>query len=535
MSFACIFVPEFSVQALLRAEPNLRMQALAVLEGKTPLQKVFAMNEYARAAGVECGMSKLEAETCSDLMLRERSLEQESAAHAALLDCAQSFTPRVEDTAPDTVILDLAGMKSLFGPLHKIARDLMRRASEIGLETSVAVADNPDTATLVARGFSGVTVVPDGKVEEQLGSLSVEVLFAGKNDEESVQLLETFQRWGIRYLRELAALPDIALSERLGEHGLFLQKLAQGKTARTLAPVDPPLNFEEVIEVEHPLVLLEPLAFLLNGILEQLCARLSAHALATQELRLELDLVSGWRSEDEPDSNRSTSLRAGLRGRPSPHNHFSRTIRLPNPMLDSKTFLKLLQLDLKAHPPGAPISKIRLIAEPARPRPAQNGLFSPPSPEPEKLELTLARIAAIIGEDKVGSLQILDTHRPEAFRVQRFGIHDPAKSSTNGNSHGKRSSDDLVTALRIFRPPLVVTVMIREGRPVHIHSKKRTEIGGEILWTAGPWRSSGDWWEQDGWSRDEWDIALQQESAIAFFRLVHDLLSGRWLLEGSYD
>jgi len=527
MPFACIFVSDFSVQALLRAEPHLRMQPFAVLEDKAPLQKVFAMNEYARSAGVNCGMSKLQAETCPALILRERSLERETSAHAALIECAQSFSPQVEDTAPDTVILDLAGMESLLGPLHKIARDVVRGASELGLEACVAVAHNPDTAVLAARGFSGVTVIPEGKEEEQLGSLPLEVLFADKNDEESIQFCETFQRWGIRYLRDLTALPDVALSERLGEHGIFLQKLARGKTFRTLVPVESPLNFEEVFELEHALVLLEPLAFLLNGMLEQLCARLSAHALAIQELRLELELQNGWNDEVWIDHVHP--------GRAQIREHFHRTIRLPNPMLDSKTFLKLLQLDLKAHPPGAPISKIRLTAEPAHPRPAQNGLFLPPSPEPEKLELTLARIAAIVGEDKVGSLQILDTHRPEGFRMQRFGIDDSGKPSTNGNSHGKRNPDDLVTALRILRPPLGITVMMREGRPVQIHCKKNRAIKGDILWATGPWRSSGDWWEQDGWVRDEWDIAIQQESGIAFYRLVHDLLSGRWQLEGSYD
>src|SRR5207249_2054705 len=91
---------------------------------------------------------------------------------------------------------------------------------------------------------------------------------------------------------------------------------------------------------------------------------------------------------------------------------FHRTLRLPVPLLDEKIFLKLLQLDLNAHPPGAPIATIHLSAEPVRPRAAQNGLFLPPSPEPEKLELTLARIAGIVGENKVGAVQMMDTHHP---------------------------------------------------------------------------------------------------------------------------
>jgi protein ImuB len=540
MPFACIFVPDFPVEALLRVEPELRSQSLAVLEGKAPLQKVFAMNENARRAGVSLGMSKLQIEDCNGLMFRARSLPQEAAAHAALLDCAQSFSPRVEAAGCDTIVLDLAGLQPLFGLLPKIARALSRRASDLGLEVNIAVAGNPDTAALAARGFSGVTVIPEGKEAEQLGSLPVEVLF-GNAVQESAHLLETFSRWGIRKLCDLAALPDVALSERLGQAGIHLQKLACGATSRTLVPVEPPLIFEEVIELEYPLVLLEPLAFLLGRLLEQLCARLEARALATQELRLCLELENGWQTEE---------IITGKEARRS----FNRTLRLPVPLLDCRTFLKLLQLDLKAHPPGAPIVKIHLAAEPVRPRAAQNGLFLPPAPEPEKLELTLARIAGIVGEDKVGSLELLDTHRPEGFRMRRFipepfspQSHRDTEKITNQKStdssvsepalsvaEGCLCGEDLVTALRVFRPPVDVVVAMRDGKPACITSKSKA-MQGEILWAAGPWRSSGDWWEQEGWARDEWDIAVQGQTGIALYRLVHDRLSAGWFLEGSYD
>jgi protein ImuB len=522
MPFACIFVPDFPVEALVRAEPELRSQPLVVLEGKAPLQKVFAMNENARRAGVTLEMTKLQIEAGSGLGLRARSQPQESAA--------QSFSPRVEAAGCDTIVLDLAGLQALFGPLPKVARALSRRASDLGLKTSVAVAGNPDTAVLAARGFSGVTVIPEGKEAEMLGSLPVEVLFADAT-QESAQLLETFSRWGIRKLRDLAALPDVALSERLGQAGIHLQKLARGATSRTLVPVEPPLIFEEVIELDYPLVLLEPLAFLLGRLLEQLCARLAARALATQELRLDLELQNGWQTEDPSTNNGETGVLA--RPERTQAQFFHRTLRLPVPLLGSRTFLKLLQLDLKAHPPGAPIVKIRLAAEAVRPRAAQNGLFLPPSPEPEKLELTLARIAGIVGEDKVGSLELLDTHRPEGFRMRRFAP-EPFSPQRHRDTE-KNKSDDLVTALRIFRPPVNVVVTMRDGKPANITCSKNTEMQGEILWAAGPWRSSGDWWEQEGWARDEWDIAVQGETGIALYRLIHDRLDGRWVLEGTYD
>jgi protein ImuB len=99
----------------------------------------------------------------------------------------------------------------------------------------------------------------------------------------------------------------------------------------------------------------------------------------------------------------------------------------------------------------------------------------------------------------------------------------------------QKQNEVAVTAMRIFRPPLRATVTLQEGRPAHIACLKRKEICGEILWAAGPWRTSGDWWEQEGWARDEWDIALQEASGITLYRLVRDLLSGQWRVEGNYD
>src|SRR5579864_3814061 len=180
MPFACIYVPNFPVAAVLRAEPELRTQPVAVLEGKPPLEKVLAINQKAAAIGITPGMTKAQAELCTELILRPRSALQESAAHAALLDCAQSFSPHVEDAACDTALLDLSGTESLFGPLPEITRALHHTARALELDAHIAAASNPDAAMLAARGFSGVTVIPSGQEAERLGSLRVEVLFADR-------------------------------------------------------------------------------------------------------------------------------------------------------------------------------------------------------------------------------------------------------------------------------------------------------------------------------------------------------------------
>lgn len=546
MPFLSIFVPDFPVEALLRTEPDLRTQAVVVLEGKPPLQRVFAINELARRAGLETGMTRLQAEAWPDIALRSRSSLQETAAHAALLDCAQSFSPRVEDTAPDTIVIDIDGTEALFGPPLKLARDLARRASDLGLEANVAVASNPDAATLAARGFDGVTVLTPENQQARLGQLLPDVLFARhskEGEQEAQKFLNIFDRWGIRTLRSLAGLSELAISERLGQKGVHLHRLARGATSRTLVPFDPPLTFEEAVELEHPIVLLEPLAFILNRLLEQVCARLSSRALATQEVRVTFELDPGFEEHSAESYQSSASLaenrQLGIRN----SKLFTRTLRLPVPMLDAKIFLKLLQLDLRANPPGAPISKIWVTAEPARLRPGQAGLFIPPSPEPEKLELTMARISGIVGEGNVGSAELLDTHRPQAFRMCHFtprGLDVPGKQKRAARipeppPQDSQDSEPTLTALHLFRPALPVAVSMRDGVPARVTCPNREEVEGKVLWQAGPWRSSGDWWEQEPWSRDEWDIAVETSSGLILYRLVHDLLTARWFLEGIYD
>jgi protein ImuB len=516
MLFACIYVPEFPVEALLRIAPKLREQQVAVLDGSPPMLTVIAANARAREAGIDLGMTKLQAEACPRIHLRRRWLAQECAAHDALLDCAHAFSPRVEDTSHqttsgnakpgDTVILDITGLDRLFGPPAKLARNLARRVSKMGLEANVAVAMNPHAAMHAARGFSGVTVIAAGTEAERLGSLPIQLL------EPSEEMLETLERWGIRDFRGLAAVPEVALSQRLGQEGLRLQKLAHGRAQRTLVPAEPATKFEEAIELEDAVELLEPLAFILNRMLEQICARLTSRALAANELRLTLE-ITGY--EDQSIAEQEQSRR-----------WHRRSFQFPVPMQDSRTFLKLLQLDLVTHPPDGPVKKIFLAAQPAPPRFAQLGLFLPRGPAPERLELTLARIRGIAGDNHVGSAELLDTHAPGVFRMRPFHPH------MNGTKSEERQSVQ-TTALRILRPPLEAKVQIKHGVPTRVFLRGQPH---QVTAAAGPWRNDGGWWTEQAWTRDEWDLELQAEqTSPVLVRAYRDLSSAKWYVESTFD
>src|SRR6266404_2585022 len=449
-----------------------------------------------------------------------------------LIDLAFTFSPLVEHTADDTVVLNVPGQNLLFGSpansgpavddnatIHSVralASEIIRRAAQLNFKVNVSIAANPDAAIHAARAFKGVTVIPVGEESLQLGNLSLKTLdysLADIEQERVAGIEETLELWGLRTFSDLAGLPLAGVAQRLGQAGLRLQKLAQGKSDRQMVLVQPPLGFEQSLELEHPLEELEPLSFILSRLLNQLCANLYSHALATNELRLCLKL------EDKTEQERA--------------------ITLPVPMHNPKTLLRLLLFEIESQPPGAAVVSVTISAEPVKPRVAQTGLFIPLAPEPEKLEVTLARLAKLVGADKVGSPEILDTHRPGAFRMKRFSLSTGQKSRGNRQSTiGKRQC---TMGFRVFRPSRGAEVQTMQGRPtrisVHDVSSSRL-VRGKITCASGPWRTSGDWWRPDVWARDEWDIAVadsNSKQSDVLCRIYRDVQSDRWFVEGIYD
>lgn len=520
--FGCIHLPDFPVQATLRGEASLSLDEvrasfksipIAVLDGPDSLLRVAACNERARKSGITVEMTRLQAEACPAIELRRRVAEHEMLAQRALIDCGYGFASRVESTCPGTVILDLTGAERLLGPAPRIAQQLIERCAQNGFEASIGIAANPDAAQCAARGNAGATIISAGEEARRLGRLPVEIL--GLEPE----ALETLQSWGIRDFKSLAALPPRPLSQRLGQYGLHLQRLARGEMQRELVPAEPPERFEESVELEEAVDLLEPLGFILNTLLEQLMARLKARSLATDEVRVDLELEVHADRQLKDDALPET-------GEPL---HQSR-LKLPVPTQDGKVLLKLLQLDLAERPPWAPVRKVTIEVTPARIRTTQTNLFQPTGPEPAKLEITLARLRAVVGETDeegrglVGFPVVLDSHRPDSFAV--LPNYAPVQKK-------KKRPKTPMLAMHMFRPPASARVEVRGNAPAMIAFRGTK---GKITHASGPWRSSGEWWSaRDAWQREDWDVELAIDGGKSAYRIFRDVQTGEWFVQGMYD
>jgi len=445
-------------------------------------------------------------------------------AGSPLVDLAFSFSPLVEQTSADTVVLDVSGQDLLFGSGNKasdeadsaanIAHAILRQSQVVGLKVNLAVAANVDVAIHAARLIKGVTIISTGDEPLVIGDLSIKKIdhsLAAIEANRAAEIQETFALWGVRTFGDLARLPLGGVAERLGQEGIRLQKLAQGKSDRSLNLVRPPVGFAQSLELEHAISEIEPLSFILSRLLNQLCANLNEYALATNELRLTLKL------QDEVT--------------------YERAITLPVPMRNPKTLLRLLLFDIEREPPQAPIVVLAITAEPVAPRASQTGLFIPLAPEPERLEITLARLAKLVGPGNVGSPEMLDTNRPDAFRMNKFRVIQTKRRNA------KRASETPalpVMGFRIFRPAWRAEVKASNGQPVYIHAQAKSygKLSGKIVCASGPWRGSGDWWRTDVWARDEWEVAVLDPAitdAEVLCRIYRDLTTEQWFVAGIYD
>ena len=515
MTFCAIFVSDFLLQAVGRADSSLRNRPLALMDGTVPNFHVVAVNRLAARLGVTLGMSKASAAEFAGVQILLRRKDLEISAHAALLDCAWSFSPRIEDTAMNTVLLDLAGLTTLFGSYENVALQIKSRCRALGLEVHIAISSNPETARILACACPGPTIVPEGQEAQLLKSLPVELLAPTR------ERIEVFRQWGVTTCGALAALPVLSLSECVGQEGVRLHSIASGKGHRALILANPDNLFEESLELDDAVEELEPLSFLLGRLLDQLCARLSARALATRSIQLQLELLPAF--EKAFDTSREVLCKRQV------SEIFQCSLALPRPVQDPKLLLKLLRLRLQSNPPKAPIQKLHMRADPDRPVAMQSGLFLPTAPDPDKLELTLARIASVVGENNLGFPELLDSHRPSAIHMQKFTASSPVPS------HHKKTEDSKI-GFRVIRPPLPANVTVQAGRPVQVTFRGQT---WKVVQASGPWRSSGEWWEENPWQEDAWDLELcstnGKSSASVVYCAVFDVLQQKWFMRGSYD
>ena len=499
--YVCVHVPEFATQALTRLRLRLSNLPVVILAGDPPLEQVCSANDHAFRLGIMQGMTRAELDSFSGLTVLRRSPTEENVARTILLEAVGGFTPRVElqvSTASAFVmVLDMTGTKLIFGPPQQSVDSIARAIASLRFVVQLAASANFHVAVSIAPSArTAPMIVPMHQEAEHLKHLPLSALSLTQGQSDTLAL------WGLRTLGELAALPEVELVVRMGQEGKRLRMLSRGEHPHLMVPEEAAFILEEFLAFDTPVELMESLLFVLGPMLDQLLTRAQNRAFALASVTVKFGLDGGGQHE--------------------------RTIKPALPVLQREVLLKLLHLDLQVHPPPTGVISIFAHAEPGDRSKVQLGLFAPQLPEPLRLDVTLARITAIVGEGRVGRATLRDTHRTDSFIVERFVV--PATTRTT--SSDKRQA----VALRRCRPPVSLTVQ-HEGQrfaSFFLHGKRYT-----VQEAYGPWRGSGDWWSSEVWSSEEWDVRATSGKTSTDETLLclisHDLLGHRWQLEALYD
>jgi protein ImuB len=524
-------------------------------------------------------------------LYRPPSSDAAAVGTATLIAIAQAFSPRYERHRDDLVSIDISGLTRMLGSAQAIGEELRREAAARGVRAHVAVARTRMAALLIVQARPGLTVIAPGEEAAALALLSLALIakvevgsekLEGKLQSSEFQLqtsdfiLRTSKRWGLKTLGEVASLPTADLVSRLGRGAAAWQAIARGEDIRPLVPMLEDERFEASLDLEWPIADLEPLSFVLTRLLEPLSTRLERRDRGAAVLHILLRLVT-----------RETT---------------SRRLELPTPMREVRALRTLALLDLEAHPVEAAIDRVTIVIDPTPGRVVQHTLYTRAQPTPEQLSTLLARLGALMGADRFGAPVSVDTERPGAFAMAAFSTEHPHRFAeadprvfvgadprvrpgpthgsvpTDGTAVARRepsaidhqpsamSHQPLMSALRRCRQPVPARVAVVDGRPVRVTTDRRGFTGGAVTHCAGPWRTSGNWWEQGpgaagqagragqagmespvqppipplqpippilpSWDRDEWDVSLNDG---AVYRVFRDRGADRWFVDAIVD
>jgi len=485
--FAVILLPNFRLQAALRFREAMHARPVALMDGQAPKEGMLEVSDAAALAGVMRGQTSPQAlARCAGLTILARSPAEEGGAQAALLEMAAALSPEIEATAEGFCTVNLQG--SRVNDWQALGAGVVAGLASLRLRAQVGIGPNPDLAFLAARHARPVLVVQSPAVF--LANLALHEL------DPTPELLAVLRDWGIHNLAQLTSLPRGDLMDRLGPEAGRLWERAAGQTERPLRRVRAAEEFSEAFDFEHEIDSAEPLLFLLRRFLDQLALRLGNACRVAGQMKLTLPLANG--------------------------SAYERTFTVPSPTADVEVLFRILHTHLDGLRLDHCATGLRLHITPTHAERQQFQLFETPLRDPNRFGETLGRLAALVGIENAGVVEVLDTHRPDSIRLRPPRFHEPG-------SMAAPADDGLAVGLplRRYRPPIAAQVRVVKQQPVRLESAR---VCGAIRAALGPYRASGGWWDADCWSTEEWDVEMEKGGLYRLARVGRE-----WRIEGSYD
>ncbi|MEO8500865.1 MAG: hypothetical protein ABI565_08105 [Vicinamibacteria bacterium] len=428
---------------------------------------------------------------------------------AQLIRLSQDFTPRYEVEKGSLALLDLSGLSHLFQNPHDLAASIKTSALGYGIESPrIALATRLQAARRLALFRPGLSIALDEKTEvELLGALPLESLDLDD------RTLARLRNWGLHNSSDLARLPASDLRSRGGVSLVRAHESSSGRDERLLVPLqekpDDGLGLDPGFGVED----LSQLVFLMFRLLDPLCAKLKSGGRAATAFEVTLALENGV-----------TDVRL---------------IRSPSPSADNAAWRTLVRLNLEGRTPAAPVLALSLRAESTSARAVQFSFTGAGRSSPERVASALARLQRFFPEDRIGSPRLVDTHTPDQFVLRPFDPIPESKAKKEAKPAAPPKPRPPASALRAIRPPAHATVRVdMAGAPVSLQVQDHDRflnIRGRVQASAGPYLLSTQWWNEEAFAREEWDVEIASEGTTAAYLIFRDPRNDTWYLAAEID
>jgi len=464
MHYAALHFRDFALSCLLARDGIPAQQPAALLStGEREKSSLTVVNPAARTFGIHPGLPTTRAlARCPELLLLDPDTPTEASARNETLAFVESLTPDFELTTPETFLLDLSTM--LIASHSEWVAHTLDLSIYLALPLQIGLGPTPDLAHLASLSPNQA---------HPLTLLLADLALAKTFPLPHAQVLHL---WGLKTLQDLANLPRQGLAERLGPEPARLHDIAHGKHHRLLTLHRPLNHYRVQHNFEPPVENHEPVLFIAKRLLQTLCNRLAHHQRAAAELHLTLAFENG-----------------------AAH---TRNLVLSEPTLTPEILLRALHTHLDRFTAPAPVSEFHLELIPTLPRHAQHQLFQRGLKDPNQFSDTLRKLSAIVGSNRLGIPQTLDSHRPDHFQLH------PVTPAFQPHP-GPQIPPPTALPLNRQRPPINISVASeKRGRFHHPLALLTGPHQGPVRKARGPFPLSGSWWDQ-GWQEAQWDVELE--------------------------
>lgn len=466
--------PRLSLEAL-RIQPDNRAP-VAVMEGEGSKAVVVDCTKGAEHGGVHPGMALGAALVLSpQLQSKQRDTAREHAALLKLAETGYDFTPTVSLENPNSLLLEVEGSAHLFGgttPVRHRARDAFR---DVGFAAITSLAPTPVAALWLAYARQSVSVTRPEDIRSVLGRLPVQAIF------NSTDLLDSFDRLGVKYLVDLFRLPREGLTRRFGKDLLRTLDRATGEQPDPRTAWARPKQLKLYRELPGELIQMAHLEPYIEGMVAELVSELRRHDAGVDRIKIL------FKHFQQP----TTTV----------------TVGSAVPHRDEKRWKLLVQNQLANQILIAPALEVLLISS--------------------RFKRYTAQSQDLLGIGKTadeGLSQLVDLLRARLGRTTIFGVATTRDARPEQAWRAVEPGEDLKQS----RPT--------KARPVHILAApvllgdRLRYRGATLKIVKGPERIEGGWWAKEAWIRDYYHVVSSRGEKLWVFHQQK-----RWYLHGLFS